>query len=1270
MASSPLYRATPELPRHRSSYSVPVQPGDINRGGTPGSSRGSKSFFNRSVNPSSSRSQSVARDDPASLASHMQRVASAGKVLESWSEVERKYKDAWLEDDDEIDLATETVHKSDGSTAPWQPDRGQSIPDWAMDEDDSIQAGPSRRRTTSRRPEDADDDTDSNEDSHDDVQDMDAGGSEGDDDELGSWQDQEDELKVQLAHRKAALLLASLKNRPEQTSDEEMAEFLRDEETARARRMSARAEGRDSRCHTDALSESVKSDSETSEEEYRSPSRFSTIITDTVEELFSDDESGEDELALPSSDVEVGDDRQNSEESIPEVSVFEPGQDPPDIQKTLQQNSEMILARAREVRSDWPVAEPSRRRLTIDLSPDSSPESDFFAQNTVPTASTSFVRRHLKPPQPKIPRPQPDLTRNPPSADQIPTTTTAREIQNGTIPKTMKGRADKGKSRMRGERPTELVAVDDVFGSAETIKSLGLDRRRYRRSRYRQKTSEKYKTCRHCRNADPARAKFAEYCRGANHSKLCTFEYPSEDVTLSKDVESRAAPVPPPTSNKYWKTPRSAVVPTRPTAESGTPSTTRLSGHTSNGLEKWRYFGTLIKKPDKETNRSCPYCRVSDDPARLENAVYCRGRIESRDCTFEGHKGSLRVSTKSRRVKAKSPLPQARSPVEIATPKTPLHPIGDPDLTIDETTLDLKLYYASLIRDQLQSGYRYCSDCARSDDQDRRRLCFWCRGRISYKACGYWDGDESSHRKGRQRSVTGSKSASKAEAAQPPQIDTPEGPLKVISTHDAKDQVISESNNAIPSRKRGRPRKSDVVPKSSNPEVPPIIAQITPTHAPISAVTGTEKRPYTEPVQRKRGRPRKSAPGVDPIQDATSYPLPKRPITPSTVSKPRARDMISLGNSRPTSEISESTSKSRPGRQVRDSGSPPRSVARRKRSRTFDIVVPASRSSPAVSSPTPEAGLDGDLYLDHVVAPVSDMRSTHISGHGPPHRLDLEAGIRELESLPPSSPPASLSPSASPEPIRFMPSGHRSSPLASVHQQDRSSPMSRTGFTPIRGILRQSSEASDAPRKRSRVSFSLVRSPSPANGSQENDYDSDSSDDVLLLVDPSSSSRPSAPASTQRHGTSSPFASEPRFVGSPQVGRLSSSTLAAYARPLERSPLSHLGHALSFHTPPLAARSYTGQRSPLSIAPTTSRSVPPSSSRGLMLPPPIPNYRLAPIPRTEPPRSKEADRRARSAGLGSRPRSLSMSSRPGVRQPASKLVAENIVIRRLINDVS
>jgi hypothetical protein len=226
--------------------------------------------------------------------------------LRSWSEVTEKYKNIGLEDDEEIDLEQETVHRSDGSVGRWRPDRhargeGSGSEDESEEDEDSdnesIQAGPSRRLTTN--PEDADDESDEEDEDEDNPSDSNQSEEEEDDD-IESWTVQEEDFRVALADKKAALLLTSLKAGPEQTSDEEMAEFLREEEAQRVRRMSARVEGRDSRCHTDKLSGS-DSDAKPPLRDYRSPSNFSTIIASTRDDLFSSEESGEDEMAIGSS---------------------------------------------------------------------------------------------------------------------------------------------------------------------------------------------------------------------------------------------------------------------------------------------------------------------------------------------------------------------------------------------------------------------------------------------------------------------------------------------------------------------------------------------------------------------------------------------------------------------------------------------------------------------------------------------------------------------------------------------------------------------------------------------------------------------------------------------------------------------------------------------------------------------------------------------------------------------------------------------------------
>jgi hypothetical protein len=953
----------------------------------------------------------------------------------------------------------------------------------------------------------------------------------------------------------------------------------------------------------------------------------------------------------------------------------------------------------------------------------------------------------------KASNPQPQVATVTPPAQKAARPET--EIKIGDEPQDhpikRKSKGEKGKNRMVGERPTDTPVLDDVFGPAEAIDTNNLDRRRYRRSRYRQKASTAYKACRYCRYAEPARAKLAEYCRGANHSKLCTFEYTPKTLIRDMDGNADADKTTSTAPKRFWKDNKPDPRPVTP-IEVTTPATGRRSGLTSNGLERWRYFENLVKRPDKQTDRSCPYCRASDDASRVENATYCRGRIESKDCTFDGHKGNLRKSSKKRQPKEEvTPSQPINPPTErttapktsverTTTPKTPTVHTAGPDLTVDETKLDIKLYYTSLIQSQLQNGYRFCPDCARSDDHERRRLSYWCRGRISFKACGYWNGDNTGHRQPGRHSTSGSKvktaSSSRNVESIKPDI-TSERNDSTPASNQGK-HGAHESPEAMPLRKRGRPRKSDIpVPNPTEPVVPANKVQTTPISRidtehisqtePVKRKPGRPRKtsllaeevpvPASEPIKRKPGRPRKTpplesqqapSPQVEPIQIKFKFSRPM--TTPEETStslageKKRKRgprlsapDTSSRHNDETIKRKSDGSETHRmdaepgddadidmvqdqelnepartpkvwPGWDSRRSVDAPRPAPRRKRSRTFDVVVPASRSTTPVPSPTLDSPVRRDRHFHGPVLPVSAMRNTHITEHSLPHRLDSNVGVRELELLPPSSPPTSLSPSPSPQPIRYMPSGHRSSPLVSMSQHNRSS--SAFSETPmlIRGILRQSSEAGEAPRKRARVSFSLIRSPSPVEESEESDDESDSSDDILLLVDPSSASRRSAPPSSRRNGTSSTFGAEARFAESPQAGRLSSSTLAAYARPLDRPPPMVGNASGSINTPPQAPRSITSHRSSPSTPPITSRSVPPSSGRGLMPPPPVPEYRLAPVPQSEP-RPRGENQRARTAVPASRSRSSPMSSKSAYQQPAKKLVAENIVIRRLINDV-
>jgi hypothetical protein len=1000
-----------------------------------------------------------------------------------------------------------------------------------------------------------------------------------------------------------------------------------------------------------------------------------------------------------------------------------------------------VIGRARQPSTHWTTdGSSSNGPLRISLSPDSSPEPIIVSERIL-SKTTSSHAAHRQSTKEHSSESDHDVTSS--ASVSRREMFRAKVIGSTLANKPTGGKPNKVKGRMVDESLI-VLPVADVFGPTEAIDTATLDRRRYHRNRYRQKASQSFKTCRYCRLAEGARAKLAEYCRGANHSKQCTFEFPPKN-------DER---------NKFWKDdivqtdkPVKADLASATDSASTAPARTKRSGRTSGGLEKWRYYENLVKRSDKQTNRSCPYCRSSRDVIRYENAVYCRGRIESKDCTFEGHKGSLRLPAKTKTPKhaASEPAKPVSSVTQTTTPKTPSPVIINPDMTVDEDQLDLKKYYASLIRDQFHTGYRFCADCTRSGDADRRRLSFWCRGRISYKACSYWDGDESQHRRKRRQSapdghvdttdrpeddkhaitlIQETTIIPPDEDANPPPPPTtfdvdntkharsvtsvatlyyPEvhklghggvmhckpctvagGRRKSKSAYcrgrtsssrclfnlvaDPAEESEAKVEPAV--KKRGRLRKSLEI----QPGPPPVTfeASDTPPAPPIAETKPDEEKQEAKTLKRKRGRPQSTAsllevaqaslvaeptkrksrkPKSVPTSDDEEHQLRRMSERPDAAEANISPVIVKRKAGRPkshsvtyediknvdlvTSCREADQSELWPGRGP--AGLKPHHLAPRPRarSRTFDIVVPVSRSITPGSSPTVDT-----RNRSRLAVPVSSMRNNDNIHLISPPRLDT--GTRRIiDELPPSSPPASPSPSASPRPIRHLP--YRSSPLASTARSSNS--RSETPSMPIKGILRQSSEFSDAPRSNKRARFSLMRSPSPIVVSS----DSESSDDELLLVGPSSSSRRSAPPSSRRQGSSSPFGPESRFVESPQTGRLSSSMLAAYAPTLDRLPT--LGSASSsLYIPPHS----TIQRSTLSSPPINAGPAP--TGRGMMLPPPVP-HKVTPTPHSEP-RARGAILRAHTVGPSQRPRSFTLSAKSSDRP-----VAQNMVIRRLIDDV-
>jgi hypothetical protein len=1040
---------------------------------------------------------------------------------------------------------------------------------------------------------------------------------------------------------------------------------------------------------------------------------------------------------------------------------------------------------------------PFHRSFTLSVTPEPSPKPDVPIVN----AASPVKKVAKRSSEPTAARKQMIINQvvlglQPPAADRPPKQQALGSPKKVTVSPAKVSR-DKGKGRMDGERPNqsqEPIVINDVFGPEmpEPIKTENLDPHRYRPSRYRQKASLRYKRCRFCRGAGPARAQLAEYCRGANHARDCTFENDRLVDGAETAVEAKSWPAPRREIRTKPAPEVTAPLPITPAAPlSESSARIKKRGLTSRGLEVWRYYESLVKKPDRSADRSCPRCRASDDAQRVENAFYCRGRIDSINCTFDGHKGCLRVMGKGA-TPASAPVKRhIERPVPPSPAITTTLPFDmQPDTTVDASQLDLKDYYASLILHQTRPGYRLCSDCARSGDVSRRRLAYWCRGRISYKHCRHWDGDETSHRRRGRKSDPGP-------SLRGPAFNTnnsivvekplPSTSIPMATMRDAAENVsqtkrrwwrdtsgqsqTTADSGAYPAHGLSHPSASvvastliardivyhqvpvDLARLGSAPwlKAPLPGAAFAAADAPsqaqllepvkrkgsgnkMTSLTGrhtetdTSNAPQSEPVKRKPGRPRKNPlpenqlPASDSIRRKAARPRPKKEkelvghdqqVPTSAVRTPIPQDQQATSSSgkskgneavkggaehvpiaglvkkkrgrpfkiRPTEQSTqdvpihrdaswsarhvETLARSEEGLD-RSEGSPP-SSHRRKRARTFDIVVPASRSR----SPAPHS-------TDVARARAATAKITSAPGHGyghqqspdvrprhPHHTLSgrptpSSTGSPDLpRSLPPSSPPPSPSRSPSAEAQQFVRQParvYRSSPLA---QPDRSS----TGFSEggtmrpsIRGILRQSSEFSDTPRSNKRARFSLVRSPSPESGDGD-----ESSDDELLLKDPNEIPkyrRSAEPSSSRRNLHSSPLAQ-------PHSGGLPPALLAKYASTLDDSPASRLSPAPTSVTRGSRPITPTPRRSSVEPPPLTSRSVPPPSRKhGLMLPPPVPSMRSSPGP-TNGPRATRPVHRAQTAGLVS-----SSTSKSTVNiGPDTRPVAEHVWTRRLIADM-
>lgn len=360
-------------------------------------------------------------------------------------------------------------------------------------------------------------------------------------------------------------------------------------------------------------------------------------------------------------------------------------------------------------------------------------------------------------------------------------------------PETTEGASDrKGKARMYGERasdPADAKPPATERMSASSVKPVrqpmsakkalhtpktpvsathDLDPYYYRTSTYKFTNANGSRTCRLCRRAGGTRAKLAAHCRGCVSFKECRFPRDTtdsaHDTGADSAIDADLDETPTMKSRNKVKIKRRSKLQTVFTAP-------RPASQPAE-LDPLMYYHKLCESPAKDAYRSCPLCRRAtgeDGQMRRQWAEYCRGRISGSKCKFEGHKAPLRHSklksavTPSDGRRRERPSSEPTTPFAVssdtdnASPARPSKVRRDvdehPDAKVSGHALDSKLYYHSLLKAPVGEGYRQCPICARADGQ-QRRLAFWCRGRISFRECGFFDGNEEAYlavRRGRHR---------------------------------------------------------------------------------------------------------------------------------------------------------------------------------------------------------------------------------------------------------------------------------------------------------------------------------------------------------------------------------------------------------------------------------------------------------------------------------------------------------------------------------------
>lgn len=208
------------------------------------------------------------------------------------------------------------------------------------------------------------------------------------------------------------------------------------------------------------------------------------------------------------------------------------------------------------------------------------------------------------------------------------------------------------------------------------------------------------------------------------------------------------------------------------------PRTPSTAGTSTKSLDPYYYRSATYRSNGGGRLRTCRLCRVAGGQRALL-AANCRGCISFKDCRFsresiqeaqdtgadsavDADLDDTPVMPKRSRQKAKRRSRRETSGVvtdtdietmPVGSPSKQTHPpVAKPVPPTAVHSLEPKHYYHSLVLSPHGAAYRQCALCARAEGE-RLGLSFWCRGRISFRDCQYFDGDEQSYRAQGRRST-------------------------------------------------------------------------------------------------------------------------------------------------------------------------------------------------------------------------------------------------------------------------------------------------------------------------------------------------------------------------------------------------------------------------------------------------------------------------------------------------------------------------------------